>query len=869
MSHRISPEFAVFASSDFNPSEYANAILAGESYPPPKEARSQSHASTKFGRDPQAKEDVSQAISKLDFNIDDIAKQIKQLVSQHHEDLLSQAANSNELSGSLTSVRANITELDKSLEKLRSKIQHPYHTLRTHVTRLQYLQQASDFLRRTSRFITLARRLQIQMNELDNLLASGQTVKDDSSNKLLNVNREVVDEKDRVLAKAALSLADLTVCLDEPLVQGRSKHMESDESLDVDLEPARDTRLRSVKAVVVYIPFIEESQNRVVRAMEDMLYAGLASRDSATLASSLQISYNLRILPELVQAALFDLTQDIEDHTRSAFDVSRISKDALTKVEATPSGQSSTYKSRIRTEPTNVTAPQWTAILWEKMEGLFEELTSRCIKVYTLENVLILKRDVVTHTLFLDEAMKSLDNKPSSIFWTTLSRSLEKHTRDSVKGSTFLQQTLSTGYPKLLRLFHAFFAKISPHTDTVYTQNHQSPETVLVLNAIANLESLYLSKSSVKMNEAVSQGFSGGSRAPPSVTEGLSIARAISNELDAGKFDPLLVKSLARIVLPTINTMLSRADNLVIRDRSAFSLIGPSATPQQITNAQVTTCLYQCWYRLEKLKDEYSDAVFTVLHPCIKEVHKAYKSLVEPMYTSIRREIGATVSKLHRVDLGKPVNPQSGIGGASFYMRDLAEKLSFIKTEILSRYSLNEAGLVWATEIVKFTVRTFLLHLSIAKPLSESGKLQLTNDMTELEFALSAFLAEGSQGRRSDGLERIGEEYLALRAMRPLLFLDNEQLASTTFTNGLRPLFVLHHILVRSPMPLPHALHGWQEAEYVRWLDEHSEEEAWTLIESGLEHWEKVSESEGIDTKDAKLYADLARKVLSDARESA
>jgi hypothetical protein len=38
--------------------------------------------------------------------------------------------------------------------------------------------------------------------------------------------------------------------------------------------------------------------------------------------------------------------------------------------------------------------------------------------------------------------------------------------------------------------------------------------------------------------------------------------------------------------------------------------------------------------------------------------------------------------------------------------------------------------------------------------------------MTELEFTLSAFLAEGSQGRRNEGLELIGEDYLALRAMR-------------------------------------------------------------------------------------------------------
>ena len=93
-------------------------------------------------------------------------------------------------------------------------------------------------------------------------------------------------------------------------------------------------------------------------------------------------------------------------------------------------------------------------------------------------------------------------------------------------------------------------------------------------------------------------------------------------------------------------------------------------------------------------------------------------------------------------------------------------------------------------------------------------------------------------------------------------------LASSKYTNGLPPLIVLHHILVRSPVPLPHSLHGWQEAEYVRWVDEHSEEEAWTLVEGGLSHWEKIAESEGKDMKLAMEYVDLARDVLANAKTS-
>jgi hypothetical protein len=68
-------EHAVFANADFNPNEYANAILAGEPYPP------QHKPSSAKALEPLAKEDISIAISKLNFGIEDVSKQIKSVVS--------------------------------------------------------------------------------------------------------------------------------------------------------------------------------------------------------------------------------------------------------------------------------------------------------------------------------------------------------------------------------------------------------------------------------------------------------------------------------------------------------------------------------------------------------------------------------------------------------------------------------------------------------------------------------------------------------------------------------------------------------------------------------------------------------------------
>lgn len=102
----------------------------------------------------------------------------------------------------------------------------------------------------------------------------------------------------------------------------------------------------------------------------------------------------------------------------------------------------------------------------------------------------------------------------------------------------------------------------------------------------------------------------------------------------------------------------------------------------------------------------------------------------------------------------------------------------------------------------------------------------------------------------------------------PLLFLENSLLASPTHTTSLPPLVVLHHILVRSPISLPHTLHGWAEAEYVRWVNEHSEDEAWSLVESDLSHWEQIADAEGTDTGVASEYVRLARAVLANAKNT-
>ncbi|KAL0580334.1 hypothetical protein V5O48_001671 [Marasmius crinis-equi] len=887
----MSLDYSVFASPNFDPNDYANAILAGDPYPPPENppptTAAKSTISSKLNP-PEAStksEDISLAISKLSSGIDDVARQIKALVTSHHEQLLAQAASANELSGSLTSARLGLTELNTSVDKLRLKIRIPYQSMQENVTRLQKFQQASDILRRTSRFVVLARRLASQMAEMESL--PGRESEKEATKppeRSVALNGDIEDEKERTIAKAALSIAELVALLDRPKDDNDDTETPRELEDPISTPSLIQTSLRSVNAVAAFVPFLDDAKTKVTSEMENMVLTGLTTLNQSLLASSLQTAFNLRVLPQLVQSLISDLSQAVEERIRSAFDMNKISRDASGKdPTASPLQQTQSptlYRSRVRTEPTNLTAPQWSVALWARLEKMIEEMSDCCVKVYTLEKVLKLKKDTVSQTVFLDEAMKLLENTPSVAFWTSLSRSLEKTTRDASRGSAFLQQTLSNGYPRLLRLFHEFFAKVAVYTDTVYIHTHQSPETVLVLRALSAFESQYLARSSNKLSEVVGQSFTGGSRSPPGFTEAVNITRTFANELDSARFDPLLVRSVAKNVSSSTDMVLTRTEALVARDRSAVTLVGPSATPTQIVNGSLATLLYHCHAKVVKLFDEHSEDVSQILRPGAEKLDQAYNRIVESLSTAIRRDLGNIIDRIHRTDFGRS-DPGAGMGGASMYMKDLVDKLSFIRTEILSRFSVGEDVQKWSASlltialhpklkipfrvvsIVKFVLKIYVIHVSITRPLSESGKLQMTSDMTELEFALNAFMID-PQTKRGDSLESIGDEYVALRAMRPLLFLDNAHLASPTHTTGLPPMIVLNHILVRSPLPLPHTYHGWQDAEYVRYVDEHSEQQVWSLVESGLERWEKLGASDDTNTKEAaEEYVDLARKFES------
>lgn len=93
--------------------------------------------------------------------------------------------------------------------------------------------------------------------------------------------------------------------------------------------------------------------------------------------------------------------------------------------------------------------------------------------------------------------------------------------------------------------------------------NQPSPETVLCLRAISKFETLYLSRASTRMTDSINSAFGGGYKQPPASREGDSVARVMLNEMDAARFDPLLGRSMARLLGKAIDAITGKVDGLV------------------------------------------------------------------------------------------------------------------------------------------------------------------------------------------------------------------------------------------------------------------------------------------------------------------
>lgn len=137
-------------------------------------------------------------------------------------------------------------------------------------------------------------------------------------------------EKERELAKAALSVAELDALLATPDDDAESEGERDGENGDQQ-NPNRPLPLQNLDFVQMYTPTIDKARDSIISEMEAMVVSGLASLNQPLLSSSLQTAHNLRLLPELVSNLVADLNDAVTVRVQRAFDSAAIGREVSGK----------------------------------------------------------------------------------------------------------------------------------------------------------------------------------------------------------------------------------------------------------------------------------------------------------------------------------------------------------------------------------------------------------------------------------------------------------------------------------------------------------------------------------------------------------
>ncbi|TPX61391.1 hypothetical protein SpCBS45565_g07276 [Spizellomyces sp. 'palustris'] len=726
--------------------------------------------------------DIATALAKLNFGIEHLNKHIHDQVASHYEDLLQQVTGLSHIEEVLATVKIGLGSLNGSFDRVREKIVDPYQQMRDKSVQLDRIQRTAEVLRRIIRFMYLLRRLEL-------LMPGGE----------------------RELPKAALTVSEMDAIIADEDLQGIAI-IESESDL------------------------VAQAKERITTEGEQLLLRGLSAQ-TADIASGLQVFFNLGQLASKTRQLVEQMLQSITKDIQAALDVVKLNKEIK---EASLAGDSARRPGDTPFLGSSASASNG---LWSRLERLMDSIFENANKIYQLEKVLGRKRDPITHVLFLDEVNKGINGDLLDYFWKGLSASLEREIRLATKASQFLLHAFQTGYPRLLRLVHNVFTRLSVVSGIDYSDETQRPDSLLILRTLSPFEGAYLSRSLSRILEPVNTAFperpGPGVRPVPSRDDVDKIIRALSSEMEVAKFDAHLLKAVSKNGNKAIRMYAVKCEQLYGAEAHVqFSGTGPASQSQALV-IEIINSLWWMQQSLLRLLEEFDKgASDDPLSDAAQGLSKTLQNIVERSFKQITREMENVLMKMHREDFAsRHASPSRGPveSSTSQYVVEFATRIRWLHRELLSKLQCGKESREWIRALGQRVVDFFLRHASLIRPSNEVIGRLLAGDMTQLEFVLSQWF--GAMGMK---LERdLGDSYRALRTFRHLPFLDLDQVRDLSRSQTLPPLILLQHLLARSrpSIPSPMLLYGWSATQYSEWLDLHSTQEAMQLLDRCLDSY--------------------------------
>eukprot|EP00124_Ichthyophonus_hoferi_P003138 Ihof_evm1s256 gene=Ihof_evmTU1s256 len=512
--------------------------------------------------------------------------------------------------------------------------------------------------------------------------------------------------------------------------------------------------------------WIREEREKVYRRGYDILHKGIEGQNQADIGTALQVFYNMGQLQSTITSLLNTI-------------IERVSNEIKGSLEQLPSGP----RSRSST-PRSTPAPH--VDIWEIIERVLGALYTNYTYVHYLEKVLSKKRDPTTHVGYLDEYYKGRSSKQpiTAQYWNTVSNLFSDQLVKVSQDLPHVRFTLEIEYTRLVRQWNAM-------RDRLLVISAQQGD--FSLGCQKTIEAAYLSRSSSRMVDVVNAMFSGGNICTGEDIQ--SLCKVIKSELHGASVDDNLVLLVANNVVRVIQMMIGKISVLANIGGDSLQFTA-TISIEQLRNIEMINIAAMMRDNIQNILD--AQCITTAPRDIITNALEAANTFItnglNAYYQSADHYLLNIILKMHAVNFNGVSTSTSLEPDApcSPYIESLTRAVNHLNTSFLQRftpYIVKE----WRLKLASRLTELFVRHLSLVRPISDSGRLWITADMAQFEMIVAPLL----NGAR---LAEIGPPYKALRSFRPLLFVETSQLdADSSSVQVVDPVVALHHLFSRGP----------------------------------------------------------------------
>ncbi|XP_072984460.1 conserved oligomeric Golgi complex subunit 5 [Typha latifolia] len=477
--------------------------------------------------------------------------------------------------------------------------------------------------------------------------------------------------------------------------------------------------------------------------------------------------------------------------------------------------------------------------LWERMRQCMDELHRVVTAVWQLQSVLTKKRVPFSQVLFLEEVWQEGEPLLTERVWEALVKAFASQMKSALTASSFVKEIFTLGYPRLFSMVENLLERISRDTDVKGVLPALSPEgKEQMVAAIDMFQTAFLALCLSRLSDYVNSIFPVSSRGSiPSKDQISRLISRIQEEIEVVRMHGHLLLLVLHEIGKVLLLLAERAEYQVSTGPEARQVTGP-ATPAQLKNFTLCQHLQEIHTRISSIALMLPSVAADVLSPSLGVIYGVACDSVTSLFQSMLDRLESCILQIHEQDFGVHGLDAAMDNNASVYMEEFQKSTVHFRSEFLSKLlppsSASRSETICTRLVRRMASRIlifFIRHAALVRPLSESGKLRMARDMAELELAV---------GQNLFPVEQLGAPYRALRAFRPVIFLETAQLERSPLLQDLPPSVILHHLYSRGPDDLQSPLqrNKLTPLQYSLWLDSQGEDLIWRGIKTTLDDYE-------------------------------